>query len=1777
MRLQSTKNCGSRLIKVTYLPVLLAVGLIGGNSVSVKATESWFAGTVFVVNATPYTLYEVEVFPLFANGSPGNPCGVGTEVLGPGEIGSASGCYTGDSDQVPGGEYPNGNFGVSMYARCSAVIPGVGLTFFYSSNILPIANHTPSCSGTLYCFYPQTSLAAPDDNSDGAPSAVRPNDNSPCGMPMWSVSEPYISLWLHDEPLGYQPAIGPRISFELAFKQRESTAGYNTNFFSTGINWNCSWLSFVTRDWNSNNVVNFPGGGQRTYYTPNDYLTDTSLAGDTTNGFTLSYPDGSKDVYEFVVTNASGVFLEAFLTQHLNPQAQKTTFNYYSYTPNTPDSVVIRLKNVVDGDGRTNYIYYNTTNVYSTNLISRVVDPFGRGASLAYDTNGCLTNITDVVTNSSSIAYDTNNWVTSITTPYGITSFTITDSGTNLPPNGRSVLVTQPDGGHQLFLYQDYALGVTNTYPTVPSTSPFANTLDNSDLNLRNTFYWGPRQYVNLSTTNIAALTNADFRLARMQHWLLSTTNNIIGETLSLERDPSPDTAGTIEGQKTWYDYAGKTNTEYEGTQVEPLFVAQVLPDSTTRFTYSLRNSLGAVTTNISTYSAGFRINIYVYAPNQVDLLIATNALGFQVSSNSYNGYHEVTTNYDALNEETVYTYNANQQLSSVTLPNSLVTTYAYGADNFVAQQINSGFATNSYTYTNDLVLTHTDARGLVTTNTWDNLNRLTKTAFPDSTFISNTYNKLDLVQTVDRMGFTNSFGYDSMRRMVTATNALGTITAYDYCECGELNSITNALGTSVQAVTQFSYDNQGNLTNSIYADNYSLTNTYNLLRQVVSTADSGGNNVTNTYNNQGLLTAVNNAFGQLQSMTYDILDRATTNVDVNGVSVVTTYDNLNRPLARSYPDNGVEHWGYTANVSGPTSYTNQTNNVVTYNYDNLSRKINEVYMGVTTNGYTYDGASDLLTLTDGKNQTTTWTYDAYGNVSNKVDAASNLIFVYKYDGNNRLTTRWSIAKGTTTYKYDAAGNLTNIVYPVSPAITLAYDMLNRMTSMADAVGTTAYSYDSVGQLLSEDGPWANDTVSYTYLNRLRQTLGLQAPSGSAWSQSYGYDSARRLTSVGSPAGNFGYAYPSANFQLPSAISLPNGAYITNSFDSVARLLSTKLLNSSATVLDSESYAYNQASQRTAETNTAGDFRNYTYDNAGELTTAIGKAAGGTTNRWQEQLGYAYDAAGNLNYRTNNGLLGAFSVNNLNELTTVTNGGRLTVAGTTTTPATSVTVNTSNAVLYADATFASTNQPWTNGNNSYTAVGQDSYGRVSSNSVTVNLQATNSYAYDLNGNLLSDTNRNFAYDDENQLTSVWATNIWRDDFVYDGKFRRKIERDYSWNGGSWMLTNEVHFIYDGNVVIQERDANSNPLVTYTRSGGSLLARTDYGQEIPGSPTTAFYHADGNGNVTMLIYANQIIAAKYLYDPYGNALSMSGPLASLNVYRFASKEWNSSAGIYYLGRRYYDPSLQRFINRDPIAEQGGINLYAYVANNPINAIDLLGLELLWQSSSYGNPVSSTLSGLSGTWASNPYGSGGANYSNGGLYQPDAIPPMDPVSKNALLFLATAPVALVGSEVIASAYAAEEIGIGGMLWYNAAWGSSVSVANNTASQLIENGGNLAAVNSRQQMFIGAAGGIFGFTAGGLGFLSDSLAENAFAQTVQIQSQASYALSLGRYEGVTLAEEDAILAEADANTAQVEFWSQLQVGALNGLDIYGLPLAEYYVDEQLMAALGLKPPCH
>ena len=393
----------------------------------------------------------------------------------------------------------------------------------------------------------------------------------------------------------------------------------------------------------------------------------------------------------------------------------------------------------------------------------------------------------------------------------------------------------------------------------------------------------------------------------------------------------------------------------------------------------------------------------------------------------------------------------------------------------------------------------------------------------------------------------------------------------------------------------------------------------------------------------------------------------------------------------------------------------------------------------------------------------------------------------------------------------------------------------------------------------------------------------------------------------------------------------------------------------------------NEANQRTKQTFTGGNFTDYTYDDIGQLKTAKGKESGGSTSRLNEQFGYAYDAAWNLNYRTNNALTQTFSVDSKNQLTTAARSGTLTVAGQASQPGanlTSVTVSgtgltTGSAAVYEDGSWAKAGAaPASSGDSTYTATAVDTASRTASDSVTLSLQTSVTYSYDGNGNLTSDGRRSFEYDYENQLTNVYVASAWRSEFKYDAFGRKRVQKEYKWDAGTsgWVKTNEVRYVYDGMLVVQERDANNIALVSYTRGNdlsgslqgaggiGGLLARTENVKLLTlGSALNAhaYYHADGNGNITAMVNTNGIVVARYNYDPYGNLLGMSGPLAEANTYRFSSKEWNSNAGLYYYGFRFYEPNVQRWINRDPIQEKGGINLYCFVYNDAQGNIDPLG--------------------------------------------------------------------------------------------------------------------------------------------------------------------------------------------------------------------------------------------
>jgi len=100
--------------------------------------------------------------------------------------------------------------------------------------------------------------------------------------------------------------------------------------------------------------------------------------------------------------------------------------------------------------------------------------------------------------------------------------------------------------------------------------------------------------------------------------------------------------------------------------------------------------------------------------------------------------------------------------------------------------------------------------------------------------------------------------------------------------------------------------------------------------------------------------------------------------------------------------------------------------------------------------------------------------------------------------------------------------------------------------------------------------------------------------------------------------------------------------------------------------------------------------------------------------------------------------------------------------------------------------------------------------------------------------------------------------------------------------------------------------------------------------------------DANGNTTELVNNDGGFLAHYEYSAYGEVINSSGSEADNNPFRFSTKYWDRDTSLLYYGYRYYDSVRGRWVGRDPQEEDGGVNLYIVLGNQPVSRFDYLGL-------------------------------------------------------------------------------------------------------------------------------------------------------------------------------------------------------------------------------------------
>jgi RHS repeat-associated protein len=737
---------------------------------------------------------------------------------------------------------------------------------------------------------------------------------------------------------------------------------------------------------------------------------------------------------------------------------------------------------------------------------------------------------------------------------------------------------------------------------------------------------------------------------------------------------------------------------------------------------------------------------------------------------------------------------------------------------------------------------------------------------------------------------------------------------------------------------------------------------------------------------------------------TWDVVCAQTTETrDLNNLATTYQYDALCRPIRTDTPGGGFMTMSYNS-IGTPTAQYVEMQAPPADGSGNLWRR---TYLDGFGRGYE--------SLAKGPTSSQTIRVDLSYNLRGGLATAT----APYYSGD---------ASYATSFAYDAVDRVTQRKHPDNATIQQAY-ALGTGTAIAavtvtDELGRTSTAhFDAFGRTVRTEQKLGASPVVTTYsYDLLDQLVGITDDAGNAWS--YGYDSAGRQLSANDPdLGAWSYQYDDSDRLVLQTDALGQKTRLT--YDGLDRIL-TKVARADTGLAETTSFTYDEAragfynvGALTTATNPYATILT-NFDNEGRLAgktyvvdgTSYPFAAGYDTGGrvlWQsypdgDSVGspanpILYDSAGRP--RVVPGLVNAATYDARGNLTNIAraNGtasvlGYSAARGWLTSIQTTAGATTLQDLVYSrdlngrinGVTSGQIGESWSYGYDDLDRLlnasnltdasltqsfAYDRVGNMTSNSAigaytypaagtprphAVTATPLGSYGYDANGNMTSAAGDALAYDGENRLTSVNAVA-----FVYgpDGERLKKTA------GGTTTL-------YLGDDV--------------EVSGGVMTKYLPGDAQRIGS-STFWLHRDHLGSVRVATDAAGAVVHRANYRPFGERLVSISTMPESKA--FIGERLDDETGLTYLHARYYDPVLARFLQADPIGVTGGLNLYSYSANNPINASDPFGTQSSSDGSitlSYGSYYRTT-AGVDADPSRSPVGSeaggsGNGNVSGGG---------------------------------------------------------------------------------------------------------------------------------------------------------------------------------------------------
>jgi RHS repeat-associated protein len=671
------------------------------------------------------------------------------------------------------------------------------------------------------------------------------------------------------------------------------------------------------------------------------------------------------------------------------------------------------------------------------------------------------------------------------------------------------------------------------------------------------------------------------------------------------------------------------------------------------------------------------------------------------------------------------------------------------------------------------------------------------------------------------------------------------------------------------------------------------------------------------SYNVNGTIRQIADSFGRVISYVYDASGQHL--ISVTGPRGTVSYTYITGQGAATehalasiaFPDGTHRYFSYDS--QGRLVGTNLDNDAAAITFTYVSAggvRATDATGGAQTTFYTeslqpaqiqdplghiqllhYDSSHNLLSEGFLGGPTYSFLYDAQGDVVETVDPLGHTTHAGYQTQPARLTSFRDENRNTTAYSYDSHGNLLTVVTPDGSTTQYGYDGLGEVTQSTNpGQSPIRYAYDGFGHLIRKDFPDGTH-ADYAY----DAHGNLITASDSSGTTTLHYDSADRLIEIDYPNGRFlHYTYDSGGRRAQSVDQ--DGFTVNYSYDAAGRL--AELTDAAAATI--VGYTYDPAGRIAREDLGNGTATSYSYDAAGHLTQLTNLAPGGAIN---SQFTYTYDAFGRRVSMTSQEGTTAYGYDDLGQLISVSLPGGRQIAYQYDAAGNRV-AEIDNGVE-TDYT--------TNSLTEYVSVGPE----------------TNTYdpAGDLTATSGPGGDTNYTYNFENHLIGVaTATNTWS--YQYDALGQR-IAATHNGQTTNYL----VDPLGLGNVVGEYNQAGQ-VLAHYT-FGYGLISQT------APATGTAYYDFDGTQSTVGLTGAAGTYENRYDYLPFGESSSSTEQVR--NPFQFAGQigVMDDGNGLDFIRTRYYSPSDGRFTGRDPAGLAGGVNLYAYVGNDPTNFFDPSG--------------------------------------------------------------------------------------------------------------------------------------------------------------------------------------------------------------------------------------------